>query len=147
MDEVDDPFMLQQTNQAMAEELQDVRDKLFRIQNESKLEARGLAEKVASLTDEKAAMNIHISELKATMQNRDQVFREATKTQRDLRTARDNYDNEHKKVQKLEAEMREFKRKLEAEQKVSYTYSLQVQKIGEKDNMINNLRLKCLKAD
>merc|ERR1712155_336416 len=43
--------------------------------------------------------------------------------------------------------MRESKRKLEAEQKVSYTYSLQVQKIGEKDNMINNLRLKCLKAD
>merc|ERR1711952_207565 len=90
----------------MAEELQETRDALIRIQNERKLEGRHMADSIATLDKEKAALADKVLKLNETLQGREQVFKEASKTQRDL-------EAERRRTRKLESDLRDLGRELE----------------------------------
>ena len=147
LDEEDDVFILKQTNTAMMEELQENKDKLFKIQNERKLENREFQDKYATMTENNARLVAEVEDLKETIQRRDGVFKDATKTVKDLKATRDNYENEHKKNVRLEKELRAVKQQLENEQKVTYQQNIKLQQQADKERAIKTLQLKCLKVD
>ena len=147
LDEEDDVFILKQTNTAMMEELQESKDKLFKIQNERKLENREMVDKLATVTENNAKLVAEAEELKETIQKREGVFKDAAKTVKELKATRDNYENEHKKNVRVEKELRSVKQQLENEQKVTYQQNIKLQQLADKDRAIKTLQLKCLKTD
>ena len=141
VDEVNDGLVLLRNSRVMAEELQEARDALIRIQNERKLEGRHMADSIATLGKEKAALADKVLKLNETLQGREQVFKEASKTQQDL-------EAERRRNRNLESDLRDLGRKLEEERK-STTRSLRGQsdRMIEMENMNKNLRIKCLNYD
>jgi len=147
LDEHDDPISLKETKNLLMIELQDEKDKVSKIQNEKKLEIRELTDKNASLMEKNAELVGENEDLKEIIQKRDAVFRDVNRTAKELKVTKDGFDAEKKKSEKLEAELRELKRTLQNEQKVTFTQQRQLQKMTEKDNTIKTLMLKCLKLD
>ena len=141
IDEVNNGLVLLRNSRVMAEELQETRDALIRIQNERKLEGRHMADSIATLDKEKAALADKVLKLNETLQGREQVFKEASKTQRDL-------EAERRRTRKLESDLRDLGRELEEERK-STARSLRGQsdRMIEMENMNKNLRIKCLNYD
>ena len=133
LDEHDDPISLKETKNLLMLELQDEKDKLSKIQNEKKLEIRELTDKNANLMEKNAKLIGENEDLKETIQKRDSVFKEANKTLKELKVAKDGFDSERKKNEKLEAELRQVKRTLENEQKLTFTQQRQLQKMTDKD--------------
>ena len=145
--DTDDPFMLQQNNELLAGELQTVNDKLVILQNKSKLEQRDLSTQIANLESEKLVLELKVQDLEEKIKSREQAFKEAIKTQKDLKVAKENFEASHKKTVSLEREMKDLKKKLETEQKLSFTLGQKVSKLPEKEDTIKTLKLKCLKSD
>ena len=97
LDEHDDPISLKEPKNLLMLELQGEKDKLSKIQNEKKLEIRELTDKNASLVETNAKLVADIEELKETIQKREALFKEASKTAKELKVARDGLDAERKK--------------------------------------------------
>ena len=145
--DADDPYVLQQNNELLVEELQTVNDKLAVLQKKSKLEQREQSTQIANLESEKLVLDIKVQDLEDTIKQREHLFKEANKTQKELRKTKESFDASTKKNVNLERELKEVKKNLEDEQKVSFNLQQKVNKIREKDDTIRILKLKCLKSD
>merc|ERR1719153_1099842 len=60
-----DPLALQRTNAKLSAELQDLKDKMYKLQNERKVEVGSLSDKVRTLTVENNVMKDEVKESKA----------------------------------------------------------------------------------
>ena len=145
--DADDPYVLQQNNELLAEELQTVNDKLAVLQKKSKLEQREQSTQIANLESERLVLELKVQDLENTIKQREHLFKEANKTQKELRSIKDSFDASSKKNVNLDRELKEVKKNLEDEQKVSFNLQQKVNKIREKDDTIRILKLKCLKSD
>ena len=145
--DADDPYVLQQSNELLAAELQTVTDKLVNLQNKSKLDRREQSDTIARLESEKLVMELKVQDLQETINRREQTFKEAAKTQKELRTTKESYEASHRKNVSLDKDLKKVKKDLENEQLVSFHLRQKVDKIREKDDTIKILKLKCLKSD
>ena len=146
-DEESDILSLQHNAKVLSEELQDTKDKLFKIQSEKKLESREAMDKINTLTAEKLVLNDELTGLKESMQRKEALFKEGARKEKELKTLRDSNDSALKKVAKLEAELREAKGKLQDELQVSFQLQQKLRKMSDQEVTVERLKLKCLQDD
>ena len=145
--DADDPCVLQQNNELLAEELQTVSEKLAVLQEKSKLKQREQSTQMADLESENLVLEFKVHDLKETIKQTEQILKEAKETQIDLRMTKASFDATYKKNVDLERELKEVKKNLEEEQKVSFNIQQKVNQIREKEDTIRFLKLECLKSD
>ena len=68
--DADDPYVLQQNNELLAEELQTVTDKLAVLQKKSKLEQRQQSTQIANLESERLVLDLKVQDLEDTIEQR-----------------------------------------------------------------------------
>ena len=145
--DTDDPYVLQQQNDLLSDELVTANDKLAKLQNKAKLENREQSDQIATLESEKLVLELKNKDLEEAIKLREQTFKDATKTQKELRTTKESLEAAHKKNAKLEKDLAKEKKEKEKELQVSFLLKQQVDKIQGKDDTIKTLKLKCLKSD
>jgi len=148
LEDLDDPILLKQTNDAMMLELQDSKDKLYKLQNERKMESKQMEEKLDNIKLENSKLVGEIADNKDTIQGMNAAFKETVKREKEMKKTKDQLTNEQQKSVNLAKEIEGAKKRLDQEQRVSF--ELQQKLSGmmmSHENLVKQLKLKCLKTD
>ena len=140
LDEEEDLLSLQYNVKVLTEELQDTKDKLFKIQNEKKLDSREATEKIDTLTAEKMLLNDEVAGLKEHIQRKEAMFKEASKKEKEMKALKENNELISKRINNLEADLKK-------EKEISYHQQLKLEKHSNQDVIVERLKLKCLQCD
>jgi len=147
LDELDDPIMLKQTNTALIAELQESKDKLYKIQNERKVESKEMTDKARVLNEEKSKLKTENGSLKETIQKMTKTYKESSKKEEELKQTKENFDLECQKSSMIRDELNSTKLRLENEQRLSFQLQSQLQGSREQEGFLKTLKLKCLKTE
>eukprot|EP00090_Calanus_glacialis_P031446 TRINITY_DN5190_c0_g1_i2.p1 TRINITY_DN5190_c0_g1~~TRINITY_DN5190_c0_g1_i2.p1 ORF type:complete len:1519 (-),score=592.62 TRINITY_DN5190_c0_g1_i2:152-4708(-) len=148
LDELDDPIILKQNNAALLAELQESQDKLYKIQNEKKVESKEMMDRVRALSDDKNKMKSDNNNLNETIQKMNKTYRDATKKEEELRRIKDTLESEQQKSGTMKADLNNTKLKLENEQRLSFQLQSQLQSSRDQDmTAVKSLKLRCLKTE
>ena len=148
LDEVDDPILLKQTNSVLLTDLQETKDKLYKIQNERKVESKETQDKLKVMNEEKYRLKIDNNNLNETIQKMNKTHREASRKEDELRKLKDAMDAETHKSSLMKVELENTKLKLENEQRLTFQLQSELQNSrGQESAVIKTLKLKCLKTD
>jgi len=147
LDELDDPLVLKQSNAALIAELQESKDKLYKIQNERKVESKEMVDKVRALNEDKNKLKVETTNLKETIQKMNKTYKEAAKKEEELRQVKDTLESEHQKSGLMKVDLNNTKLRLENEQRLSFQLNSQLQSSRDQEVVIKTLKLKCLKTE
>eukprot|EP00092_Neocalanus_flemingeri_P039096 GFUD01042557.1.p1 GENE.GFUD01042557.1~~GFUD01042557.1.p1 ORF type:complete len:1549 (-),score=469.67 GFUD01042557.1:273-4919(-) len=147
LDELDDLIVLKQTNAALLVELQESKDKLYKIQNERKVESKEMVGKISALSEEKNKLKAETTILKETIKKMNKTHKEAAKKEEELKQFKDTLESELQKSAQLKVDLNNTKLRLENEERLSFQLQRQHQSIRDQETTIKSLKLKCLNTD
>jgi len=148
LDELDDPIILKQTNAALLAELQESKDKLYKVQNQRKVETKEMMDKIKLMNDEKNKAKSDNNSLNDTIQKMNKTYREAVKKEDELRRIKDNFESEREKSTLMKSDLNNTKLKLENEQRLSFQLQSQVTANRDQDvTVVKSLKLRFLKTE
>jgi len=147
LDELDDPLILKQQNAALIAELQESKDKLYKTQNERKMESKEMIDKVKAANDDKNRHKVENTNFKETIQKMKKTYNEAARKEEELKQVKDTLESEQQKSGLMQVDLNNTKLRLENEQRLSFQLNSQLQSSRDQEVMIKALKLKCLKTE
>jgi len=145
--DLDDPMTLKQTKIALIAELQENKDKLYKIQNEGKVEREEMVDKVRVLNEETNKLKVENACLKETIQKVTSNCKDASKKEEELKQTKESLDLECEKSSMIQDELSNTKLRLENEQRLSSQLQSQLQGSREQEGLLKTLKLQCLKTE
>jgi len=143
MDGLADPLALQRTNAVLAGEVQELKDKLHKLQNERKVEMVEANDKFKTVKAENNALKDKMKEMTVKMAKMENAYRDGGRREEELRRATDGMKQKNKDLDSSQAQLHVATSSLAKEQELTFQLQAQfrVEKEGrEKDNRLLKLR-------
>merc|ERR1719509_12281 len=105
MDGLADPLALQRTNAVLAGEVQELKDKLHKLQNERKVEMVEANDKFKTVKAENNALKDKMKEMTVKMAKMENAYRDGGRREEELRRATDGMKQKNKDLDSSQAQL------------------------------------------
>merc|ERR1719361_2548514 len=141
-----DPLALQRSNAKLSAEAQELKDKMYKLQNERKVEVNELSDKLRTLKVENNVMKEEVKENKAKVAKMEVAYKEGLKRDEELKKTKDSLVLKSANLDSTQSQLTKAQQKLAKETELSFELQQKFHKEKERrENDVRLLKLKLLK--